>query len=94
MYSRSASEAQGREVPLGEGIALVRDVYVADTMEQAREEFEEAVMNSYQWITHWRGLGNMMEDGEELTDAHKLDVRLPHGPQHAGRHPGLRGRED
>ena len=73
MYSRAASEAQGRQVPLGEGIALVRDVYVADTMEQAREEFEEAVMNSYKWITHWRGLGNMMEEGEELTAAHKLD---------------------
>ncbi|MGA7204157.1 MAG: LLM class flavin-dependent oxidoreductase [Specibacter sp.] len=73
MYSHSASEAQGRQVPLGEGIALVRDVYVADTMEQAREEFEEAVMNSYKWITHWRGLGNMMEEGEELTDTHKLD---------------------
>ncbi|ALE07240.1 luciferase [Arthrobacter sp. ERGS1:01] len=73
MYSQSASVAQGRNVPLGEGIALVRDLYVADTMEQAREEFEEAVMNSYKWITHWRGLGNMMEDGEELTAAHKLD---------------------
>ena len=73
LYRDAASKAQGREVGLGEGIALVRDVYVAETMEQAREEFEEAVMNSYRWITHWRGLGNLMEDGEELTEAHTLD---------------------
>ncbi len=68
LYQQKASEAQGRDVPLGEGIALVRDVYVADSMEQARGEFEEAVMNTYQWVTHWRGLSNLMEEGEELTD--------------------------
>ncbi|GAB2963448.1 LLM class flavin-dependent oxidoreductase [Amycolatopsis acidiphila] len=73
LYRDVASETQGRDVPLGEGIALVRDVYVADTMEQARAEFEEAVMTSYRWITHWRGLGNLMEEGEELTDGHRLD---------------------
>ena len=73
LYRENASKAQGRDVPLGEGIALVRDVYVAETMEQARAEFEEAVMNSYRWITHWRGLSNLMEEGEELTPEHKLD---------------------
>jgi alkanesulfonate monooxygenase SsuD/methylene tetrahydromethanopterin reductase-like flavin-dependent oxidoreductase (luciferase family) len=72
LYRDTASEASGREYALGEGIALVRDVYVADTMEQARAEFEDAVMNSYRWITHWRGLGNLMEDGEQLTDRHEL----------------------
>lgn len=73
LYREHASKAQARDVPLGEGIALVRDVYVADSMDQAREEFEEAVMNSYRWITHWRGLSNLMEEGEELTAEHKLD---------------------
>lgn len=76
MYRAAASAAQGRPVPLGEGIALVRDVYVADTMEQAREEFEEAVMNTYKWVTHWRGLSNLMEEGEELTDEHELDFDM------------------
>lgn len=76
LYRDKASEAQGRDVPLGEGIALVRDVYVADTMEQARAEFEEAVMNTYRWVTHWRGLGNLMEEGETLTDEHTLDFDM------------------
>ncbi|WP_433466350.1 LLM class flavin-dependent oxidoreductase [Spirillospora sp. CA-128828] len=72
LYRDVASEASGREYALGEGIGLVRDVYVADTMEQARREFEEAVMTSYRWIMHWRGLRNLMNAGEELTDEHEL----------------------
>ncbi|OXM64296.1 MULTISPECIES: LLM class flavin-dependent oxidoreductase [Amycolatopsis] len=72
LYRDTASEASGREYALGEGIGLVRDVFVADTMEQARARFEEAVMTSYQWILHFRGLGNLMEAGEELTPDHRL----------------------
>jgi alkanesulfonate monooxygenase SsuD/methylene tetrahydromethanopterin reductase-like flavin-dependent oxidoreductase (luciferase family) len=72
LYRSTASKASGREYALGEGIGLVRDVYVAETMEQARAEFEEALMTSYRWITHWRGLGNLMEAGEELTPEHTL----------------------
>ncbi|MEV0401316.1 LLM class flavin-dependent oxidoreductase [Actinoallomurus sp. NPDC050550] len=72
LYRDAASEASGREYALGEGIGLVRDVYVADTMEQARREFEEAVMTTYRWIMHWRGLRNLMNAGEELTDEHEL----------------------
>jgi alkanesulfonate monooxygenase SsuD/methylene tetrahydromethanopterin reductase-like flavin-dependent oxidoreductase (luciferase family) len=78
LYRDTASEASGREYALGEGIALVRDVYVADTMEQARAEFEDAVMNSYRWVTHWRGLGNLMEEGEQLTDRHELSFDFLH----------------
>jgi alkanesulfonate monooxygenase SsuD/methylene tetrahydromethanopterin reductase-like flavin-dependent oxidoreductase (luciferase family) len=78
LYRDTASEASGREYALGEGIALVRDVYVADTMEQARAEFEDAVMNSYRWITHWRGLSNLMEEGEQLTDRHELSFDFLH----------------
>ncbi|WP_433476289.1 LLM class flavin-dependent oxidoreductase [Spirillospora sp. CA-142024] len=54
LYRDVASESSGREYALGEGIGLVRDVYVADTMEQARREFEEAVMTSYRWCTWGR----------------------------------------
>ena len=65
---RDSAQAAGRSLALGEGIGLVRDVFVADTMEQARAQFEQAVLTSYRWITHWRGLGNLMEAGEQLTD--------------------------
>lgn len=76
LYRDTASAAHGREFALGEGIGLVRDVYVADTMEEARAQFEEALLTTYKWVTHWRGLSNMMEAGEELTDAHELSYEF------------------
>jgi alkanesulfonate monooxygenase SsuD/methylene tetrahydromethanopterin reductase-like flavin-dependent oxidoreductase (luciferase family) len=78
LYRERASEAQGREFRLGEGLALVRDVYVADTMEQARREFEDAVMTSYRWICHWRGLGNLRHPGEELAEGTELSFDFLH----------------
>jgi alkanesulfonate monooxygenase SsuD/methylene tetrahydromethanopterin reductase-like flavin-dependent oxidoreductase (luciferase family) len=72
LYRSAATEGTGREHALGEGIGLVRDVYVADSAEQARADFEESVMTTYKWVTHWRGLSNLMHAGEELTDAHQL----------------------
>jgi alkanesulfonate monooxygenase SsuD/methylene tetrahydromethanopterin reductase-like flavin-dependent oxidoreductase (luciferase family) len=78
LYRDTASKAQGREVPLGEGIALVRDVYVAETMEQAREDAAEAVLNNYRWICHWRGLGNLMDPGEEVKPGQELTYDFLH----------------
>ncbi|PIC57703.1 LLM class flavin-dependent oxidoreductase [Sporosarcina sp. P12(2017)] len=72
LYRDTASAARGYEVPLGEGISLVRDVYVAETMEQARADIEEAVLNTYRWICHWRGLGNLLDPGEELKVGQEL----------------------
>ena len=73
LYRDKASEARGVEVPLGQGIALVRDVYVAETMEEARADFEEAVLNTYRWICHWRGLSNLLDPGEVLKEGQELD---------------------
>lgn len=64
LYRQKASEARGYDVPLGKDIAVVRDVYVAETMEQARQDAAEAVLNNYRWVCHWRGLGNLMDPGE------------------------------
>ena len=36
-YKNARSEAEKRNVALGEGISLVRDMFVADTMEEAKE---------------------------------------------------------
>lgn len=78
LYQETASKAQGRDVPKGEGIALVRDVYVADTMEQARKDAAEAVLTNYRWICHWRGLGNLLDPGEELKPGQELDYDFLH----------------
>ncbi|KAA9022005.1 LLM class flavin-dependent oxidoreductase [Niallia endozanthoxylica] len=78
LYREHASAAQGREVALGEGIALVRDVYVAETMEQARQDAAEAVLNTYRWICHWRGLGNLMDPGELVKEGQELNYDFLH----------------
>jgi alkanesulfonate monooxygenase SsuD/methylene tetrahydromethanopterin reductase-like flavin-dependent oxidoreductase (luciferase family) len=78
-YREARSEAEGREVAPGRGLALLRDLYVADSMEQAKEEAGQAVVNLYQYVCHWRGLGNLLDPGEELPPGGKLDPSTPGG---------------
>ena len=40
----------------GEGVSLVRDMFVADTMEEAKEKAGEHMVNYMRWVCHWRGL--------------------------------------
>jgi len=75
VYRNARSEAEGRDVPLGEGISLVRDMFVADSMDEARELAGEGIIRYLSWIAHWRGLGNHMDPGEELPETPgKLDL--------------------
>ena len=74
-YKNARSESEKRNVPLGEGISLVRDMFVADTMEEAKEKAGEHMVNYMRWVCHWRGLGNHMDPGEELpVTKGKLDL--------------------
>ena len=65
-FKNAKSVAEKRNVPMGEGISLVRDMFVADTMEEAKEKAGEHMVNYMRWVCHWRGLGNHMDPGEEL----------------------------
>ena len=75
LYKEAKSKAENREVPLGEGICLVRDMFIADTMEEAKKLAGEHIVNYMRWVCHWRGLGNHMDPGEILPETnHKLDL--------------------
>ena len=75
LYKEAKSKAENREVPLGEGICLVRDMFIADTMEEAEKLAGEHIVNYMRWVCHWRGLGNHMDPGEILPETdHKLDL--------------------
>ena len=75
LYKDAKSIAENREVPLGEGICLVRDMFIADTMEEAEKLAGEHIVNYMRWVCHWRGLGNHMDPGEILPETdHKLDL--------------------
>ncbi len=75
IYRAARSEYEGKDVPLGKGISLVRDMFVAESMEQAEVLAGEGILTYLRWICHWRGLGNHMNPGEELPEsAGKLDL--------------------
>ena len=66
IYKNAKSDAEKRDVPMGEGITLVRDMFIAETMEDAKKLAGEQMVNYMKWVCHWRGLGNHMDPGEEL----------------------------
>jgi alkanesulfonate monooxygenase SsuD/methylene tetrahydromethanopterin reductase-like flavin-dependent oxidoreductase (luciferase family) len=75
VYKNAKSETEKRDVPMGEGITLVRDMFVAETMEDAKKLAGEHMVNYMKWVCHWRGLGNHMDPGEELpTTKGKTDL--------------------
>ena len=75
IYKNAKSETEKRDVPMGEGISLVRDMFVAETMEEAKKLAGEHMVNYMRWVCHWRGLGNHMDPGEELPQTKgKLDL--------------------
>jgi len=74
-YQKAKSESEKRNVSLGEGVTLVRDMFVANTMEEAKEKAGQHMVNYMKWVCHWRGLGNHMDPGEELpVTKGKLDL--------------------
>jgi len=75
IYKNARSETEKKDVLLGEGITLVRDMFVADTMEDAKKLAGEHIINYMKWVCHFRGLGNHMDPGEELPKTKgKLDL--------------------
>ena len=73
LYREKAQAGTGRPYALGEGLGLLRDVYVAPTMEQARRESEASIVASYGWILGRGGRQRVLFPGEELSDEMNLD---------------------
>ena len=75
IYKNAKSETEKKDVKMGEGISLVRDMFVAETMEEAKKLAGEQMVNYMRWVCHWRGLGNHMDPDEELPQTKgKLDL--------------------
>lgn len=65
MYQGWASEAQGRDVPLGARTVILRDTFVAESEKEAREIAGEALMGAFNF-SNWRGPGVFLDPGEKL----------------------------
>ena len=74
-FRDAASEARGSEVGLGEGVAVLRDMFVTETMAEAEQMAGDGIVRYMQWVCEFRGLGNHRYPGEELPDTPgKLDL--------------------
>jgi alkanesulfonate monooxygenase SsuD/methylene tetrahydromethanopterin reductase-like flavin-dependent oxidoreductase (luciferase family) len=74
-YRDAASDARGSEVALGEGVAVLRDMFVTETMAEAERLAGEGIVRYMQWVCEFRGLGNHRYPDEELPDTPgKLDA--------------------
>src|SRR5207247_5537750 len=65
LYQRVASETTGRPVSLGSRTGIMRDCFVAESMEEARSLSEEYVMRYLNW-SNWRGPKIFLKPGEVL----------------------------
>jgi alkanesulfonate monooxygenase SsuD/methylene tetrahydromethanopterin reductase-like flavin-dependent oxidoreductase (luciferase family) len=62
---RQAARSAGRDVAPGQDLAVVRDCYVASSMEEAAEA-ADAVLGSYRWTTARNGPRSISLPGETL----------------------------
>ena len=75
IFRDAKSKVENKNVQLGDGVSLVRDMFVAETMDEAKKMAGEHIVNYMRWVCHWRGLGNHMDPGEELPETkNKLDL--------------------
>ncbi len=72
-YKRVRSQVEGRPYALGEAQAVMRNTYVAPTMEEAKRVAEEGIMSTFTYNDPFRGMQVFMNPGEELTPDMKLD---------------------
>ena len=77
-YAAIRSEREGRSFELGEDWAVMRNAYVAPTMEQARRDSESAFLSAHGFVGSFHSspaqtLGFYMDPGEEPTSDMRLD---------------------
>ncbi len=75
LYRDKKAAKEGRDVKLGEGVIIVRDMFCAESKAEAKRLAGDAIVDYLRWVCHWRGLDNHRHVGEQLpkTDG-KLDL--------------------
>jgi alkanesulfonate monooxygenase SsuD/methylene tetrahydromethanopterin reductase-like flavin-dependent oxidoreductase (luciferase family) len=73
VYAQARSLKEGRQFRFGEDQAVMRGTYIADSMEHARRDAEEAVMSAFAFNQSMRGMQVFLNPGEEVNADTKLD---------------------
>ena len=66
LHYQACASAAGRELVLGRGTGIMRDFFVANSMEEAKRLAGEYVMKSLNW-SNWRGPSIYLAPGEVLS---------------------------
>ena len=75
LYRDKKAAKEKRDVALGEGIILVRDMFCCESKNEAKKLGGEGIVDYLRWVCHWRGLENHRHLGEELPKTQgKLDL--------------------
>lgn len=75
LYRAKKAAKEKRDVALGEGIAVVRDMFCAESKAEAKRLAGDGIVDYLRWVCHWRGLDNHRHMGEELPKTeNKLDL--------------------
>jgi alkanesulfonate monooxygenase SsuD/methylene tetrahydromethanopterin reductase-like flavin-dependent oxidoreductase (luciferase family) len=72
-YAQIRTRLEGRPVPVAAGQAVLRNLYVAPTMEAARREAEAGILSAFVYNDPFRGRDGFPNPGEELRPDAKLD---------------------
>jgi alkanesulfonate monooxygenase SsuD/methylene tetrahydromethanopterin reductase-like flavin-dependent oxidoreductase (luciferase family) len=65
LYQDSARQATGKDIPFGRRTSIMRDTFVAETAQEARDMAERYVMQYLNW-SNWRGPKIYLGPGEVL----------------------------
>jgi alkanesulfonate monooxygenase SsuD/methylene tetrahydromethanopterin reductase-like flavin-dependent oxidoreductase (luciferase family) len=71
---RESAQAAGLAKAWGEGTGIMRDMFVAETMEKAREIAGGPVMKHLNW-SNWRGPGLYLDPGETLAPEREAQLK-------------------
>jgi alkanesulfonate monooxygenase SsuD/methylene tetrahydromethanopterin reductase-like flavin-dependent oxidoreductase (luciferase family) len=75
LYRDKKAAKEQRDVKLGEGVMLVRDMFCAESKAEAKRLGGPGIVDYLRWVCHWRGLDNHRHVGEELPKTeNKLDL--------------------
>ncbi len=75
LYRDKKAAKEGRNVALGEGVILVRDMFCCESKKEAKRLGGDGIVDYLRWVCHWRGLDNHRHVGEELPKTPgKLDL--------------------
>ena len=84
LYRETASEAHGRPFALGEGLAVMRPTYIAETREEAERDARRGFNLLGQWGSHglyrtWQGMVTEDEVEEGDFDLDFFEFQIKHG---------------